>query len=317
MTQDKDPIAEREAKIAALQLQVWSANNDGARRKATDALAAMARDPAPQDGDAKLRDLRELVVQMPIGAFQGTTRMRLIDEIDRLLSKPSEPAPSTTNTLKVMQTGEHFCETQCEVRKDYRSGSAKLVTKVAAMEADLADIRADNARLQADLAAARADQAAMARRELQAEIDRCENAAQHWQGSADAELDQRAKGRLESRVDQLRGVAHHMKERLAALPAQQPEPKPDAAKKPPPMTDEEREAQRQSWAKGELAISAAEKAEGRNTVLMKPDAATRDGDEVLRRFVADVSKPVAYMTQDLVLAELCRRELARKPHDQS
>ena len=66
-------------------------------------------------------------------------------------------APKETRVMQVTQTGEHFCETQCDVRKDYRSGSAKLVTKVAAMEADLADLRAENARLQTELAAARAE----------------------------------------------------------------------------------------------------------------------------------------------------------------
>lgn len=95
------------------------------------------------------------------------------------------------------------------------------------------------------------------------------------------------------------------------FPQSRGEPKPDAAVKPTPMTDEEREAQRQSWAKGELAISAAEKADGRNTVLMKPDAATRDGDEVLLSYVrthGGLLNPCAFET---ALLELCRRELAR------
>jgi len=113
--------------------------------------------------------------------------------------------------------------------------------------AEIDRLRAENARLQADLAAARADQAAMARREL--------GVFRKW-------LDLRG-----WHVDPAKGdgyaIMQQVDQRLAALPAQQPEP--------------------------------------------VPDAATRDGDEVLRTFLADPT----WLTGKPALEEWCRRELAR------
>lgn len=118
--------------------------------------------------------------------------------------------------------------------------------------AEIDRLRAENARLQADLAAARADQAAMARREL--------GVFRKW-------LDLRG-----WHVDPAKGdgyaIMQQVDQRLAALPAQQPEP--------------------------------------------EPDAATRDGDEVLRRVVANHEAGIGHDVESAdALAEVCRRELAR------
>jgi len=351
---NQDPIADREAKIAA-----WLGNatsqtldnwHDGPHPIAyvldpceiDEGVALMRSAP---DGDAKLRELRELVVKMPLGAFQGTARMRLVDEIDRLLSKPSEPAPSTTKTFKVTQTGEHFCETQCEERKrlkgelsDIRAIDGPLMAK----DSEIHDLQSENARLQADLAAARADQAAMARRELDRLLFRYDH------------------GDLGFGPTEPQDLLTDIRQRLAALPAQQPEPKPDAATayEGDPKDCAFRGPIWPAWktvdsAPHHKAVLAAEPGCGMAVAKLwddgtwrgdmgdhfrpthwvelpdwpsefpqsrgepKPDAATRDGDEVLREYLTDYVKPEIRSESftpgclDEALAELCRRELAR------
>jgi hypothetical protein len=159
-------------------------------------------------------------------------------------------------------------------------------------------LRAENARLQTDLAAARADQAAMARRELEA--------VQSW-------MFQFRPAGYPNTV----AVASFCTDRLAALPQPKPAAEPSsnldallaAAKNRPPMTDEEREAQRQSWVRGEAALARGEAAEGDDVLR---DAMKRAEGEL--HVVPDSFGEITdqMLTVRDVLRELCRRALAGK-----
>jgi hypothetical protein len=162
--------------------------------------------PAPQDGDAKLRELRA--------------------EIDRLRAENARLQADLAAAVKAHQ----FAESSQKVEQGLAKSAEARV-----------------AHLERDLAAARADQAAMARRELEA--------VQSWM------FQFRPAG-----YPNIQAVASFCTDRLAALPAQHAEP--------------------------------------------KPDAATRDGDEVLRELAQWAG---GEGTNELwrAVAELCRRELAR------
>lgn len=305
MTTDQDPIADREAKIAAWRKKARRCPCEGdylLTDEEIDEAVALMRS-APQDGDAKLRELRAEID-------------RLRAENERLRGRDAEPFDWDAKQTVVEWVEENLPE------REPRAGSKMVELHADEVVADrgearrvagwLKDIMAENARLQADLAAARA---ALGR--ISEVVSPCgwtnpedvvgrvqQRAAQRKQSDrmfqklvddlnadlAAARADQAAMARreLEALKAWVRGgvgaplrhyvcrvpyvrqgdTVHHIDQRLAALPAQQPEP--------------------------------------------EPDAATRDGDEVLLSYVRTHSGLLNPCAFEKAILELCRAELFRR-----
>ena len=390
---NQDPITDHEAKIASWRAGATEAVASKSSpfgtlffvsEKDIDEAVALMRS-APQDGDAKLRELRDWACESSCDTDCGdAVRLPpLLREIDRLLSKPSEPAPSAEidrlraenerlrSVLAAVDTSLcRFAQsTTLLVEDDHRGGLLReqriegIIDKVRQLELQRStaldqrdEALAENERLQADLAAARADQAAMARLELDRLLFRYDH------------------GDLGFGPTEPQDLLTDIRQRLAALPAQQPEPKPEvcgatmrivtggtcANTKPCPTHDTEPAVQWMAagpnpYAKTDVDLQAFAvrvlpstddegrvlfveaigpvdahglpdsvilritgdmgPGEARYYTMVQPDAATRDGDEVLREWLdpdtegRPISGWVAVMAR--VLDEVCRRELAR------
>lgn len=363
MNQDKDPIADREAKIAALQALIDKARECLFRvceRQAFKLTACVPARPGVDDdlviGDG-LEAGKEAVALMR-SAPDGDAKLRAENERLR-----SVLAAVDTSLCRFAQS------TTLLVEDDHRGGLLReqriegIIDKVRQLELQRStaldqrdEALAENERLQADLAAARADQAAMARLELDRLLFRYDH------------------GDLGFGPTEPQDLLTDIRQRLAALPAQQPEPKPEvcgatmrivtggtcANTKPCPTHDTEPAVQWMAagpnpYAKTDVDLQAFAvrvlpstddegrvlfveaigpvdahglpdsvilritgdmgPGEARYYTMVQPDAATRDGDEVLREWLdpdtegRPISGWVAVMAR--VLDEVCRRELAR------
>lgn len=324
MNQDKDPIADREAKIAA-----WS--RDLAAGVANLLLCTRTHDRAPTSKTKEemysawgyvFKRYDEAVALMR-SAPDGDAAA----EIDRLRAENERliGGDSTRCSRITQRIIEAIGSDEPEIAEE---SVQRLLDKLTLTEQELESADAENARLQADLAAAReelrtvtidrdikvenltnalaaarADQAAMARRELEhLQFDLCCPYPDAYQ------LVCRRLAALPAQqpnvtVRVLRGP---VSEAVVFDDAQQPEPEPEfcgaavrivtggtcANTKPCPTHD---------------AVPVQWMAAG-----PEPDAATRDGDEVLRELAQWAG---GEGTNELwrAVAELCRRELARKP----
>ena len=372
---NQDPITDHEAKIASWRAGATEAVASKSSpfgtlffvsEKDIDEAVALMRS-APQDGDAKLRELRDWACESSCDTDCGdAVRLPpLLREIDRLLSKPSEPAPSAEidrlraenerlrSVLAAVDTSLcRFAQsTTLLVEDDHRGGLLReqriegIIDKVRQLELQRStaldqrdEALAENERLQADLAAARADQAAMARLELDRLLFRYDH------------------GDLGFGPTEPQDLLTDIRQRLAALPAQQPKPDAATAYEGDPKDCAFRGPIWPAWktvdsAPHHKAVLAAEPGCGMAVAKLwddgtwrgdmgdhfrpthwvelpdwpsefpqsrgepKPDAATRDGDEVLREWLdpdtegRPISGWVAVMAR--VLDEVCRRELAR------
>lgn len=305
MNQDKDPIADREAKIAAWRKKARLCPCEGdylLTDEEIDEGVALMRS-APQDGDAKLRELRDWACESSCDTDCGdAVRLPpLLREIDRLLSKPSEPAPSAEidrlraenarlqADLAAAVKAHQFAEASQKVEQ----GLAKSAeARVAHLERDLAAARVALGRISeavcpagwtepqdvVDRVLQRVEQRKQSDRMFQKLVDdlnadlaaaRADQAAMarrelEWLRAA---MDRWAKAVMDLtptsgyRLDAINDVASTIRMRLAALPSQQPEPEPAA--------EAFRDAAKNCT--GEMfGEQAAVKANGRNTVLMQP-----------------------------------------------
>ena len=342
---NQDPIAEREAKIAALQALIDKARECLFRvceRQAFKLTACVPARPGVDDdlviGDG-LEAGKEAVALMR-SAPDGDAKLRAENERLR-----SVLAAVDTSLCRFAQS------TTLLVEDDHRGGLLReqriegIIDKVRQLELQRStaldqrdEALAENERLQADLAAARADQAAMARLELDRLLFRYDH------------------GDLGFGPTEPQDLLTDIRQRLAALPAQQPKPDAATAYEGDPKDCAFRGPIWPAWktvdsAPHHKAVLAAEPGCGMAVAKLwddgtwrgdmgdhfrpthwvelpdwpsefpqsrgepKPDAATRDGDEVLREWLdpdtegRPISGWVAVMAR--VLDEVCRRELAR------